>query len=245
MESAHPRKPKRSNRRRRAAAPTLSSKDANPQAAFLIRFGLKQDEYTQTGLTWTLLEQIRTRHTVMLQELQTTATYVSERLQVVPEVHSLKSRIKDGEHLMAKIIRKKVERPDFSVDIESYEAHITDLVGIRVLHLFKDDWKQIHNFIKETWDLFEEPTAYIRDGDSQQSLTDAGCCVKVHPLGYRSIHYVIKSNPAKCVRLVELQVRTIFEEGWAEIDHRVRYPRQSDDGQLGMFLDIFNLTCSR
>jgi len=64
--------------------------------------------------------------------------------------------------------------------------------------------------------------------------------VETHPFGYRSIHYVIKSQPAKCVRLVELQVRTIFEEGWSEIDHKVRYPRQSDDPLLAFFLTIFN-----
>jgi hypothetical protein len=39
---------------------------------------------------------------------------------------------------------------------------------------------------------------------------------------------------------VELQVRTIFEEGWSEIDHRIRYPRQSDNPYLANFLAIFN-----
>jgi len=37
-----------------------------------------------------------------------------------------------------------------------------------------------------------------------------------------------------------LQVRTIFEEGWSEIDHKVRYPRQSNDPELGFLLAIFN-----
>jgi len=72
----------------------------------------------------------------MLSELQTTATYVVERLRTVPEVHSLKSRIKDAEHLVEKIIRKKYQRSDITVDCENYEEIITDLVGVRVLHLF-------------------------------------------------------------------------------------------------------------
>jgi len=177
----------------------------------------------------------------MLTELQTTATYVVERLQTVPAVHSLKSRIKDAEHLVAKIIRKKCEGHDIAVDCTTYEESITDLVGVRVLHLFKDDWRPIHDFVNTTWELHEKPIAYVRDGDGDPlGFADAGCRVETHRFGYRSIHYVIKSQPAKCIRLVELQVRTIFEEGWSEIDHKVRYPRQSDDPQLAFFLTIFN-----
>ena len=188
-----------------------------------------------------VLDQVRQHHTSMLSELRTTAQYVVERLQTVTAVHSLKSRIKDGEHLVEKIIRKKKEGNDFEVDCATYENHITDLVGVRVLHLFKDDWLPINEFINATWELQEQPIAYVRDGDREtQSFAEAGCRVKTHPFGYRSIHYLIKSQPAKCVRLVELQVRTIFEEGWSEIDHKVRYPRQSDDPNLTLFLTIFN-----
>jgi len=136
---------------------------------------------------------------------------------------------------------KKCEGNDIAVDCATYEKNITDLVGVRVLHLFKDDWRPIHEFIKNTWELHEEPIAYVRDGDGdRQGFGAAGCRVETHRFGYRSIHYVIKSQPAKCIRLVELQVRTIFEEGWSEIDHKVRYPRQSDDPELAFFLTIFN-----
>ena len=130
-----------------------------------------------------------------------------------------------------------------SLDCTSYESLITDLIGIRALHLFKDEWREVDKFVKETWDLHEEPLAYIREGDPPvlvQAFCDAGCRVEEHPLGYRSIHYVLKTQPAKCTRLVELQVRTIFEKAWSEIDHRVRYPRQSDNQYLDGFLAIFN-----
>jgi putative GTP pyrophosphokinase len=35
-------------------------------------------------------------------------------------------------------------------------------------------------------------------------------------------------------------VRTIFEEGWSEIDHRIRYPNFSDNPLVNYFLTIFN-----
>lgn len=54
------------------------------------------------------------------------------------------------------------------------------------------------------------------------------------------MHYLLKFQPEKRVRIAELQVRTIFEEGWSEIDHRVRYPRRSNDPYLAELLTIFN-----
>lgn len=35
-------------------------------------------------------------------------------------------------------------------------------------------------------------------------------------------------------------LRTIFEEAWSEIDYTVRYPRQSEDPSLQVFLGVFN-----
>jgi ppGpp synthetase/RelA/SpoT-type nucleotidyltranferase len=194
-------------------------------------------------LDWAILQSIAEHHTAATQELQTTARYITDRLELVPAVHSLKVRVKNPEHLVAKIIRKKLKAPDLVFDVTSYEALVTDLIGIRALHLFKDDWSDIHQFVTNTWDLHETPIAYVRDGVPEtltKAFKDASCDVQEHPFGYRSIHYLIKSQPAKRSRLAELQVRTIFEEGWSEIDHRVRYPRHSDDPYLAGLLTIFN-----
>jgi ppGpp synthetase/RelA/SpoT-type nucleotidyltranferase len=210
---------------------------------FLRNYNLADGQVRDAGLDWSVLEQICDRHIATSEELQTTATYISQRLQSLPSVHSINVRIKDPEHLIAKIIRKKLEYPDLVFDLTSYGERITDLIGIRALHLFKDEWRLIHDFVTSTWELHENPIAYVRAGDPEVligNLASAGFDVKQHPFGYRSIHYVIKSRPARCTQLAELQVRTIFEEGWSEIDHRVRYPRRSDDPRLAEFLTIFN-----
>jgi putative GTP pyrophosphokinase len=210
---------------------------------FFRSYRVTEEAFKKTGLEWSLLEHIHQRHTEMTKELQTAADYVSGRLQLVPTVHSLKVRIKNAEHLIEKIIRKQSSSPELRFDCMSYETLITDLIGIRALHLFKDEWQEIHKFVTATWDLHEEPLAYVREGDPAallQGFRDAGCRVEKHPFGYRSVHYVLKTQPTRCTRLVELQVRTIFEEGWSEIDHRVRYPRQSDNPYLAGFLTIFN-----
>ena len=41
--------------------------------------------------------------------------------------------------------------------------------------------------------------------------------------GYRSVHYLIESYPTTEKVIIEVQVRTIFEEGYGEIDHQLRY----------------------
>jgi hypothetical protein len=50
----------------------------------------------------------------------------------------------------------------------------------------------------------------------------------------------IRTDKSRGDSVVELQVRTIFEEAWSEIDHRVRYPRVSDEELLEQFLAIFS-----
>ena len=239
MNPTRPRRPYRPASR--SAQVIAAQASAKRRADFLKRHRFTEEQFNQTALEWGVLDQIQERHKGMLAELQTTATCVVERLQTVPAVHSLKSRIKEADHLVAKIIRKKCEGRNFAVDCATYDESITDLVGVRVLHLFKDDWRPIHDFVKSAWELHEAPIAYVREGDGDpRAFADAGCQVETHPFGYRSIHYVIKLHPTKRMRLVELQVRTIFEEGWSEIDHKVRYPRQSDDPQLASFLTLFN-----
>jgi ppGpp synthetase/RelA/SpoT-type nucleotidyltranferase len=211
--------------------------------AFLRQYSLTAADFQKTTLDWQVLEHICALHTNDIPQLETTADYVSQRLRRVPAVHSLKVRIKHPEHLIEKIIRKKLGDPTFAIDAQNYKDIVTDLIGIRAMHLFKGDWRPIHEFVTETWELAEKPIAYVREGDSSAVLAafgECGCTVEAHHFGYRSVHYLLRSQPAKPVHLAELQVRTLFEEGWSEIDHQVRYPRLTDNPHLAEFLTIFN-----
>lgn len=158
-------------------------------------------------------------------------------------IHSVRYRVKDPTHLHTKIIRKKVDKPEREITLVTYESEITDLAGIRVLHLFKSDWEAIHEFIMQTWHLKEEPTAYYRKGDSDAILElfeQKGCVAKMHPAGYRSVHYIIETSTTKAKRFLEIQVRTIFEEGWSEVDHKIRYPTFSDNPLTNNMLMMLN-----
>ena len=176
-------------------------------------------------------------------QYEQSAQYIAGVLLKTPGVHSVRYRIKDPNHLAEKIARKKRENSERVITLDKYEEEITDLAGVRVLHLFKGDWQAIHAFIQNTWILKEPPTAYYREGDSQQLLEhfeSQGCEVKKHPAGYRSVHYIIKTSPTKAEQFVEIQVRTIFEEGWSEVDHKIRYPNFSDSPLVYNLLMMLN-----
>ena len=157
----------------------------------LSEHGISQAEFDTTQLEWDLLREIAQDHITSLPSLQSAANYISQRLQTVNGIHSLKVRVKNYRHLIAKVIRKKIDRPELDFNPISYRDLITDLIGLRALHLFKDEWLPIHNFVIDTWELHEQPKAYIRAGDPEhllQGFRDAKCEVSVHPFGYRSIH---------------------------------------------------------
>jgi ppGpp synthetase/RelA/SpoT-type nucleotidyltranferase len=217
--------------------------DLLKQAAFFKTYNISTDAFDKTGLAWADLQNIYEKHSGNITNLEATANYIAERLRQLDEAHSLKIRIKHPEHLIEKIIRKKSDDPTLDITPENYGERITDLIGIRALHLFKEDWSRIHDFIIETWGLLETPTANVRKGDAEEVtklFIDKGCLINEHKFGYRSVHYLVKSQPSKDLFIAELQVRTIFEEGWSEIDHRIRYPYDLENSVLAQFLVMFN-----
>ena len=72
--------------------------------------------------------------------------------------------------MIEKIIRKRLSGFETEITCDNYTQYITDLIGVRVLHLFKEDWTKIHTYLKEHWEFAEEPTAYFRHGDSDRIL---------------------------------------------------------------------------
>jgi putative GTP pyrophosphokinase len=211
--------------------------------AFKSKYKIKPEDWLKAGMTWAQLEAIFEDYKSRERDLEGLAQLVGAQIQKFPGVHSVRWRIKNAEHLLEKIVRKRAAglKKYLAIDIENYSTVITDLVGIRALHLIKDECLTIGAGIKENYELVETPVIYSRAGDNNQRLRDKlGATEETHSAGYRSIHYVIESKPNKKAIRAEIQVRTIFEEGWSELDHRVRYPNFSDNKALVALLGIFN-----
>lgn len=70
-------------------------------------------------------------------------------------------------------------------------------------------------------DIAERPKVYIRPGDDEHFYVGiSGIKLESERGYYRSIHYIIKYGGY----YIEVQVRSIFEEAWGEVDHDVLYP---------------------
>lgn len=207
---------------------------------FLELYRISEEDFHKSGCAWKTLMSIKTDYEKRYSSLEKNGKYFAESLREFAKVHSVKMRIKNPDHLVAKIVRIKKDCPKPKITKDNYFDYITDSIGVRVLHLFKEDWQEIHPLILNKWDMKERPRAYYRKGDNIRLFKDKGCDISLHDFGYRSVHYLIKSKPDKKFITVEVQVRTIFEEAWSEIDHIVRYPYEMDNKLLANYLQIFN-----
>lgn len=100
---------------------------------------LPPNSLENTDLKVEELERIFDDHVNHTPDLEIVGDLVTRQLRRVGQVHSLRYRVKEPEHLVAKVVRKRLENPDRVICYENYKDRITDLIGLRVLHLFKED----------------------------------------------------------------------------------------------------------
>lgn len=228
---------------------------------FLSAYNLTDNDLMVAGITWDELDAI-------LKEYQKTEEllrgigkdFINDYLYDIDKagIHSYRYRTKEPGHLLEKIIRKRTENPDrfAGLDHTNYYKYITDLIGIRVFFLYREDWIHFHRYITRTFEnnpdiyvedrladfdndtahyyIAERPKVYKRSGDSR--IYDEKEIDIIAGGIYRSLHYIIKYKGY----YVEIQGRTLFEEGWSEIDHDIVYPYYKDDEMLKDFSKLLN-----
>ena len=127
-------------------------------------------------------------------------------------VHSVTSRIKDRADLQAKLERSKEKYMKFN--------DVTDISGIRIITYFADEVDTVAEIIQKEFDI-----------DIKHSV-DMRAFLDPDRFGYLSLHYVAKL-PATRLKLteyqrfsdckVEIQMRSILQHTWAEIEHDLGY----------------------
>jgi ppGpp synthetase/RelA/SpoT-type nucleotidyltranferase len=81
---------------------------------------------------------------------------------------------------------------------------------------------------QKDWHLPEPPKAYTWDPESKRFFENLNIDVEVRESFYTSVHYLVRpraDSPICC----EIQVRTLFEEIWGEVDHALNYPTKSEN----------------
>lgn len=172
-------------------------------------------------------------------------------------VYAVKHRIKSDARLVEKIDSYNRDHPRRCITPATFQSRVKDLLGVRIVVLRLDDLKLVRDYIaalvaERRLRLVGKPkemrTFLIRPGrDAQDEYAD------MQYSGYSSIHYNVKAGAALglardvAALKAELQLRTIFEEAWGEIDHKYRYelkrsgtpiPQNIDDGfrDLALYL---------
>lgn len=147
-------------------------------------------------------------------------------------IHSYKTRIKDQSHLLEKLNRKQSKYD--TINKENLFTTITDLIGIRLLILYPAYFEKINDHINsmvanEELILHEDPIVYTWDPEFNIFFQKIGFKnIEIKESYYTSVHYVVTTNKSQQTPRCEIQVRTLFEEIWGEIDHQINYPQQCD-----------------
>ncbi len=150
-----------------------------------------------------------------------------------PLVHSMKWRVKDADHLRDKLLRKAAVAGDaFDITNENLSEKITDLVGFRILHLYTRQMRELNNALQEILgearlNIVGGPTAITWDDESRAYFKEIGIPTRDSTTLYTSVHYLVLSN-SRTKLIAEIQVRTLAEELWGEVDHTLNYPHACD-----------------
>lgn len=229
--------------------------------AFKAEYNIQDTDLAEAGVTWEELQLIETEYCKIESHLRDIGkSFIDEYLYDIETagIHSYRYRTKQTENVLEKVIRKKKESPEKFAELDhtNFHKYATDLIGIRVFFLYREDWIHFHNYITKRFEnnpalyiqdrlrdfdedpnhfyIAERPKAYKRTGDTKiydgeqiQIITDGI---------YRSLHYIIKYRGY----YVEIQGRTLFEEGWGEVDHDIVYKNAQDDEMLLDYSKLLN-----
>ena len=178
---------------------------------------------------------IKNKHLFLI-TLNSLEGYISFSEALKLYIHSTKFRIKDPDHLKDKLIRKfisaKEKNEDFEINKSNLFSKINDLVGFRIIHLHTRQIERIDfelkNILKDQlWQIIEGPNARTWDDESRTYFETIGIATSPNPNMYTSVHYIIQPNSSASITC-EIQVRTLMEEVWGEVDHTINYPHKTE-----------------
>lgn len=129
-------------------------------------------------------------------------------------IHSVRSRVKDVDSLLVKIIEKSASvpmTPQDNLDIEkyrdisaqNYHKIITDLVGVRILIRYRYQWSRVHDLV---WGLYHSEKGYISDWVGEYTADPALKYIVEQPKAYvkeRRDGYLYKSIGENVFRILD------------------------------------------
>lgn len=168
-------------------------------------------------------EQIRANYEAYQEYFQTIMSKVVERLQQNVKLMAqptYKSRVKSFNSYYRKVLRLKPEQVEENRSL----IYLTDMMGIRMICAFLED---INIGLEQIKTLFDIKEVEVKGAEK-----------KFSEFGYESIHVLVKIPPEFIPELTgkfeglspvsdelvcEIQIRTILQDAWAEVEHELIY----------------------
>ena len=124
---------------------------------------------------------------------------------------SLKFRVKSFSSYYKKLLRKIGREESRGKDL-----HIQDILGIRIVCPFLESLESVEEILRSHYTLFE-----VERKGAEHSFRE---------FGYQSIHLLLElpddlreSYPDLDIDICEVQIRTILQDAWSEVEHELVY----------------------
>ncbi|MDD2179118.1 RelA/SpoT domain-containing protein [Acidovorax sp. D2M1] len=152
------------------------------------------------------------------------------------DVTKVEGRVKDVDECVRKFVRKyrpTLEESNTPYDIQTY---ITDLIGVRVVCLYEDELEKIAQIVRAHFAVID-----VTDKVTAVESTEAS-------FGYKGLHLDLRLSAAErdlpehaayAQWAFELQVRTIIQDSWSVLDHKIKY-KKSIPGQLKRRINVLS-----
>lgn len=178
---------------------------------------LSQDELKQIKTSIEETKAMMACYRCALLEVETKFRVLNEQFSLQHArnpIDTIKTRVKTPESIMGKLERKGLPHT-----LETIESELTDIAGVRVICPFVDDIYILAECLLQQDDVrLVERKDYIANPKEN---------------GYRSLHLIIEvpiflRNEKRFMK-VEVQLRTIAMELWANLEHKLRYKKDLNE----------------
>lgn len=193
---------------------TLTKSGSSPTAMAekVVKF-FSENSITEMKESVEKLKYIMSCYQCALLEVETKFRVLNEQFSLQHErnpIETIKTRIKSPESISEKLMRRNLP-----INLHSIESELYDIAGIRVICSFIDDIYMLAECLLKQDDI--------------KLITCKDYIKNPKENGYRSLHLVVEvpiflQNEKRLMK-VEVQLRTIAMEFWANLEHKLRYKK--------------------
>jgi putative GTP pyrophosphokinase len=169
--------------------------------------------------SWDTMEAARNAFITMIGSLLATDAAIAGA--------KVEGRIKEREECLSKFRLKYQTGLESTKTAYAIRDHISDLIGLRIVCFYEDDVDRVKALISAEFDVLG-----VTDKTAQMEET-------ADAFGYKGLHLdlrlsenrkALKEYAAYADYPFELQIRTVVQDSWSILDHKIKYKKSIPNG---------------